>query len=235
MRAGARAGRERVGIELVYAPIPARALDADIAVLSAAEQSRASAMTHAGARASTVTARALLRRELGRVLGVPPQDVPLTAASGAPRLPDDRLHVSIAHAGGLAVVGWTHLGRLGVDLEPLDRDVDRDRLAPRVFAVTELADADAMAPRPFLERWTRKEAWLKAVRVGLGVPLRALTVTTGPDPRVTAVPDGVDDATPAARWRLGTFDVDDGWIGAWCLDIGAGAPPTDVRIRAAAG
>jgi 4'-phosphopantetheinyl transferase len=222
-------------VDIVHTVIPPRARDVDFSILSAAEQTRALRMRHEGARSSTVTARALLRRELGHVLDVAPCDVPLTTASGVPRLDGNPLHVSIAHAGGVAMVGWTRHGRLGLDVEPLDRDVDRVRLAPRVFAVSELSDPDATAPRPFLERWTRKESWLKAVGIGIGVPLRDLVVTCGPHPRVVAIPAEIADAGPVERWQIGTFDVAGTHVAAWCLDVGTPQRGVQVRIRRAAG
>jgi len=221
----------RITITIEVAPIPSRPAARDLALLTPGEHARAASMAHDGARCAFVTGRSLLRRVLAPVLECAPLDVPLAAVDGAPRiLGPDAPWVSVSHAGGRVVVGWTRSGRLGLDIEPLDRDVDRVRLGPRVFAPGELAEPDALEPRPFLCRWTRKEAWLKAVGVGIGLPLRDLDVTTDSPARLRAIPAGAPDGGPIERWRIGAFDPGPGHLGAWCVDVGPGVAPGEVEV-----
>lgn len=223
-------------LEVVSRVVPDEIARDDLAILTDAERGRAESMRHDGARATFVAGRSLLRRVLGEVEGLPPLQVPLAAVSGPPRLlGPGRPWISVSHAGGLVAVAWTRIGRLGIDLEPLDRDVDRVRLAPRVFAPEERADPDATDRRPFFERWTRKEAWLKAVGTGIGVPLRELVVTSGPAPRIVAVPLGAPDPMPPERWRLGALDLGPAHVGAWCVDAGSAAVEIRVSERIASG
>jgi len=87
----------------------------------------------------------------------------------------------------------------------VDRRVDIDRLVPTVFSErerSELALLDAIGQRRrFFELWTLKEAYIKAVGMGLALPLRAITfgLSAGSQPSITFEPSVSDDST---RWWL---------------------------------
>lgn len=82
------------------------------------------------------------------------------------------LSVSLSHTDGLAAVAVSLGGEVGVDVERV-RDVEMSReemldlLTPREFGL--LQDGPTRN-RSFLRLWTRKEACLKALGVGLSVP-----------------------------------------------------------------
>jgi 4'-phosphopantetheinyl transferase len=87
---------------------------------------------------------------------------------------------------------------VGVDVEEHRAAVDVEGLAPRLCAPPELEALRALAPAArrvaFFELWTRKEALLKAVGCGLGLPLPEveLAFPLGPGRRQVALtpPDG---------------------------------------------
>ena len=70
--------------------------------------------------------------------------------------------------------------RVGVDIEVERRRVRLDALAARVLSPEEHADWLAVDParqlHAFLERWTAKEAFLKAIGAGITVPLSDVPV-----------------------------------------------------------
>ncbi len=90
------------------------------------------------------------------------------------------LRFSVAHTRGLVACAVAIDRDVGVDVEALDRRLDVDALARRVFAREEidaLARLDPSARRiAFFERWTLKEALLKARGVGLAVSPAAVVV-----------------------------------------------------------
>jgi hypothetical protein len=102
------------------------------------------------------------------------------------------LYVSVAHGGAWVVVAVTALAPVGVDVEPVARDLDVDGLAAQVLAPAERDVLDGLAAaearrRALLTWWTRKEAVLKATGDGLRIDPRDVVVSP-PDalPRLIA-------------------------------------------------
>jgi 4'-phosphopantetheinyl transferase len=152
--------------------------------------------------------------------------------AGGPRL-------SIAHAGDVVLVAVDAdppedaegLG-LGVDVERLEAGVGMERPIAAVRRRDDLwrvaaapAELDALGALPeeerdaaFLALWTRKEAVLKACGRGLTVPMTALAVTLGDDPRVFRVRPGAGLPDPS-RTLLADVDVPAGHRAAVALVV----------------
>ncbi|MCR4514912.1 4'-phosphopantetheinyl transferase superfamily protein [Aeromicrobium sp. 50.2.37] len=140
----------------------------------------------------------LLERAAAERLGRPGVEVVRTCPScgssshGRPVSPGEpALGLSLAHAGGLALVAVVQGARVGVDLELLGTDVEH-------LADVALGPRDAPAPTPseLLRTWTRKEAVLKAVGVGLAVDPSELAVSGAHDPAELVSWSVVDVADP---------------------------------------
>lgn len=89
---------------------------------------------------------------------------------GRPTLsePYAALPISIAHTPGVVAVAVGTPGQyIGVDVEFRHRQVRKDRIAARVFSAAEQSHAET-SPGAFWAIWTRKEALLKALGLGLG-------------------------------------------------------------------
>jgi 4'-phosphopantetheinyl transferase len=122
-----------------------------------------------------VARRGWLRCLLGHYLGVHPEVLRFAYdANGKPRLAgaaDPRLRFNMSHSGGLAVYAVCTDREVGVDVERVSEDVDIEALPQRVFSATEEETLAALPAdlrvRAFFECWTRKEAYLKAIGVGL--------------------------------------------------------------------
>lgn len=122
---------------------------------------------------------------------------PLTLA--APDLPGLALpHVSVSHSGDVVVVALCAHAPVGVDVEAVpDVDLGDDVLAA-VLPPGRLPEVLRATPRErcevFTGCWTRAEAVLKALGVGLVVPLSAVDLVEGrlwrPGPQVPLVPAG---------------------------------------------
>lgn len=136
-----------------------------MALLDDVERTRLSTMPPDRQRAFT-TARALLRRVVGARLGLPPSEVSLAARCdrcagphGPVTVVGHDLEVSVSRPGPLVAVAVGSGGRLGVDVEEVDR-VARAPLG-RVLPVAGASDDDVA------RSWVRREAALKAVGAGL--------------------------------------------------------------------
>jgi len=123
--------------------------------------------------------------------------------NGKPVLEGSRGHVefNLAHSGGEAVIALADGAAVGVDIE-LHRPIsDLESLARLVFSDVERRNLN-LAPDPlsaFLNGWTRKEAYVKALGMGLTAPLREITVSLSD--RAALFSTGLRDQS-ASYWRL---------------------------------
>jgi 4'-phosphopantetheinyl transferase len=132
-----------------------------------------------------IVAHGAVRSILAGRLGVGPDAVALTRLCdqcgdplhGKPVLPDHPdLWFSLSHSESFAMVAVASGARVGVDLEIERPRPQLERLAARVLSDEEHAEWLEAEPRlrtdAFLERWTAKEAYLKAIGAGIWRPLR---------------------------------------------------------------
>ena len=176
------------------------------------EAARAARFHFARDRRRYTVARAALRLILGRYLGQPPAGINIGYAKhGKPHLPHHpALQFNLAHAHELALLALAPGRVVGIDLEYRLRPLpDRLPIAQRFFAPAEYAALQALPPAQqpaaFLNGWTRKEAFIKALGEGLTHPLNSFTVTLRPGEPARFLDIGGDPAG-AAHWSLLAFD-----------------------------
>lgn len=173
-----------------------------------------------------VVGRGVLRTLLGAYLATPPARLAFTygergkpdlAAAGA----GPPLFFNLSNSHELALLGVTREREVGVDLEHLKPMAELDKIAERFFAPPESATLLDLPPaereRAFFRCWTRKEAYLKAVGVGLAAPLDSFVVTLGPGepPRMLSLRG---DPAAGARWRYWHLEPAPGYLGALAVE-----------------
>jgi 4'-phosphopantetheinyl transferase len=179
-------------------------------LLSRDEQERAGKFRYAEHRAHYIVARASLRQLLAERLGTAPWAVEFVETKyGKPRLAPVHgsadLEFNLSHSGILALYAFTRGRAVGVDVELIREVPDADDLAERFFSVKETAMLRAFPLErrslAFLACWTRKEAFIKALGLGLSCPLDAFDVTIDPDApaRITRIEERVDRG---ANWAM---------------------------------
>jgi 4'-phosphopantetheinyl transferase len=172
--------------------------------LSSDELARAERLRSDLARARYIAGRAALRRVLGHWLGCSPADIPIAyGTNGKPMLDGGRGNVdfSLAHSEGDAVIALAVGAAVGVDIELLRPLADVESLAQLAFSDVERRELE-IAPDPvsaFLHGWTRKEAYVKALGLGLGAPLKDITVSLSD--RAKLLSTGLQDQS-VSDWRL---------------------------------
>ena len=119
------------------------------------------------------TAHTALRQILGwRLNCLPDRLLFHHNAHGKPHLAYHRLAFNLSHSGSYALIAMAEHGTVGVDLERRDPLRELDLMADQVFAASELLFFRALPAtqrqHAFFIAWTRKEAALKAL--GLGLP-----------------------------------------------------------------
>ena len=200
--------------------------DASDGILSPHERARAARFRHRIDRDRWTHAHVALRGILGRYLGLPPQEVRFTrneeaaagrATAAKPALASDpRLRFSLAHAGDRAALAVAWEREVGIDLEPIDPALDLRPLLSIACSPAEAARIDPMPPPDrvarFLELWTAKEAYLKAIGLGLFRDPRMLEIEFRPDRH--AVVHDAHDPDAASRWGVRFLDAGPGWAAA---------------------
>ena len=179
------------GMEILMTRLDAtpEALAALAACLSDAERQRARRYHLEVPRRRFVVARAWLRRLLGARLDVQPAAVALTYGRNgkpalAPRFAAAGWRFNVSHCGELAICAISRGREVGVDVEEVRALEGADDIAARFFARGENQAYRALAPedRPlgFFNCWTRKEAFVKALGVGLSLSLQRFEVSLAP-------------------------------------------------------
>lgn len=120
--------------------------------------------------------RGLLRALLGRYLQREPASLRFaTGEHGKPQLMGDassQLAFNMSHSGELALYAFSDAGAVGVDVEVARRPVEEVAIAARALGAAEANRLQALDPsvrgREFLRAWTRHEAELKCLGVGIG-------------------------------------------------------------------
>lgn len=187
-------------------------------ILSEEERARAERFHDAKARIAFVVARNWLRRVLALYVPVPPPQLRFgETAFGKPFLASAHggrpVAFNLSHSGELAIVAVAQDMPVGIDIErirPVSADLLAGCLAPR-----ELAMLAALTPElreeSFIRCWTRKEACLKAIGVGLNGSPASFEVSLDPSgARLLAVES---DQAEADLWQLADLEPAPGYCG----------------------
>ena len=176
----------------------------------------------------TLTSRACLRLLLGMYVGRSPCQIALEATpEGKPILggqaTPDRIEFNVSHSAEWVMLGFSRGPALGLDVE-CHREIEFDDLVTGFFSPIE-RKAWASLPstnrcEAFFTAWTRKEAYLKALGVGLAKSLDSFSVTleAGSDGRLVWC---ADNPRAPQTWRFISIDPAPGYAGALALDNSA--------------
>ena len=140
------------------------------ALLSQDELDRAGRFHFEKDRTAFILARGFLRTMLGRYLGGEVRFV--YGSHGKPALDRAGPSFNLSHTDGLAMLGLTLEGEIGVDVERIRPMEDREAIAERYFSPSEYGQV--LSDEVFFQCWTRKEAYIKAVGGGLSIPLKSI-------------------------------------------------------------
>ncbi|MGV9319660.1 4'-phosphopantetheinyl transferase family protein [Streptomyces sp. NPDC003660] len=181
-------------------------------------------------------AHAALRRVLSHYLAVPPGEVVLGRhpcprcahpRHGRPRVewPSTGLEFNLSRSGPHWLLAVAAGRRVGVDLEG-DRGLDVDGAAGRVMSAAELAHVhsrpdESARTRAFFRCWTRKEAVVKAIGVGIVTDLRTVDVRPRQDGPVLV---GHTEPDSTGSWLVQDLRTADGLSAALAREAGTAGP-----------
>ncbi len=197
--------------------------------LSPIEQARADRFRFQKDRAAYEKARGVLRFLLGNYFRTNPADIEiLTTELGKPYvsklLNKQILSFNLSHASGLGIYAFTLNHSIGIDVENLRAIPNLEELAARFFSANEqeslrVADPSALT-KLFLQYWVRKEAYLKALGLGLSISPEEVDVSFPPipSPQLTLFqPKIISDPN---IWSLMDFFPTDESVAALVVDAG---------------
>ncbi|WP_082219340.1 4'-phosphopantetheinyl transferase superfamily protein [Massilia sp. NR 4-1] len=147
------------------------------ALLSDAERRRLDSYRFQRNKLQHGMGRALLRLALARECHCAPREIELVPdCQGKPRMAaPEPIAFSISHCEGHVAVALSRLPRIGVDIEDSAApQAGYDAVARRSFSAREydwIRTADTGGFARFIELWTLKEAYLKALGAGLSKPM----------------------------------------------------------------
>jgi 4'-phosphopantetheinyl transferase len=144
-------------------------------------------------RRTFLISRGIMRSVLGCYTGSDPRTISFnTSQKGKPFLPFCRdITFNLSHSDSHIAFAVGKTGPLGVDIETYKPDMSFSELAEKCLSSEEYQHFDRIAPwketermKYFLKIWTLKEAYLKALGVGINKSLDKLTFQFRPDNKI---------------------------------------------------
>lgn len=212
---------------------------ADLAVLDSGELQRSERYRTLRSATRFVSSRAAARRLLAPLLDTAPEMIRFgrrpcpgcgSAQHGPPRIvrPDWDAWISISYGSGIGLLAVAD-GPVGVDVErvrPLVvEELAGTALTPAETAALRSLPCDEERHSALARCWTRKEAVLKGM--GLGIVLDLSAIETRPLER-----EQVTVAVGSEPWTVAELPLPTGWSGALALPTGSRTHPSDVPVRA---
>ncbi|HSV68050.1 MAG TPA: 4'-phosphopantetheinyl transferase superfamily protein [Mycobacteriales bacterium] len=185
-------------------------------ILAAEELQRRDRLRQEGARVRFFGARLLSRVALSRYVDVPPSAWRFRKGQyGRPEIEGEShgLDFNITHTDGMIAVVVARWRRCGLDVERRPCRPEAVRLIKKVLAPPELAFV-RMCPgelrrRIFADLWVAKEAYTKALGMGLSRPFNTFGTRRKDDGTLELV-DPTIPPEEQARWQMEVFHLADG-------------------------
>lgn len=196
--------------------------------LSQDEKDKADRFRFADDRRRFIFARGTLRHLLAQQLDQSPEQVTFCYGTyGKPAInfsvrsnrqaligADCSFHFNLSHSGEIALCALGYQRTVGVDIEQVRTIKRLDGMMKRTLVESEQRQVESQASpsHAFLQRWTCKEAYLKAIGLGLTQSMQTVEVQLDP-PKLLQVPESC-----AEGWQLHVMDLPEGYVGALAVE-----------------
>ena len=194
--------------------------------LSESELSRYRQIRSDHDRLRFAASHSILRIIIGIYLRIAPSDVRyVTNSFGKPMLANGAgltgFFFNLSHSADRIALVFARSALVGVDIEKLDSAIDYSGIARDFFSHHEAQAILSCPPSEqigaFFRCWTRKEAYIKAIGMGLSVPLTSFVVSVDDSPGPFLVRES-GDLRPKLGWSIVSLGMENGYYGALALD-----------------
>ena len=192
-------------------------------LLSREELERAAKFIKPGDTDGFILSRGLLRRILAECLNIEPSALQFSRnKQGKPFLADGTLEFNVSHSRDRLLIAVTAGRAVGIDIEFRRSGLNMESIAKRWFAPAEQKFFHSLENPSdgFFEIWAKKEAYVKALGLGIYKELNTFAVPTGEKPFSANISND-------ARWFFKTLEIDSGYAAA----VVSEAPPVPVNLR----
>lgn len=191
-------------------------------ILNNTEKERSDKFHFKTDRKRYITTKALLKIILAQTLSTEPGQInfefnkygkPLIKNSNSP-------HFNVSHSADIGIIAITDVASIGVDVEKYRKRMNSPKVAKRFFSEKE-AKAFLSLPHEqrlqgFFNCWTRKEAFIKALGLGLAMPLRDFDVTLKPGEE-TILEHVIRNGEHAEDWTLKNIPLENDYAAAFAV------------------
>ncbi len=191
-------------------------------LLSDDERARADRFRRPADRLHFVVGRARMRTILGRYVKREATRLHFCySAHGKPALREEdgenRIRFNMSRSPGLGLLALQLDEDLGIDIERIRPFPDALAIARRLFAAAEHEALEALPSEErnatFFRYWTRKEAAVKSIGLGLSYPVNAFTLSRDPGDAAELLVVAGEKGT-APRWSLPVPEPCSGYVAA---------------------
>jgi 4'-phosphopantetheinyl transferase len=218
----------RQTIQVCYAVVPETPdcdwLAVQLGLLSSDERQRYGRFHFDRDRYSYLTAHALLRTCLSTCADLAPADWSFAARRhGRPEITNpglEALRFNLSHTSGLVACVICHEDDCGIDVESVRNARHQlDSIAQRMFSATEAAALAVLSgearSRYFFQHWTLREAYVKALGVGIGFPTHKLVFSVDDSGIHLSLGAGIEGQVD--NWQFSLLEPDDQHLVALAL------------------
>lgn len=173
-----------------------------------------------------VASRGILRAILSNYLSEAPETIHFRYTYYGkpflePKIGKASLHFNVTHTEDIALYVIAQARRVGIDIERYRSIPDAEAIAERFFSPREKRALYNLSIQQrqlaFLRCWTRKEAYIKAVGIGLSLPLDQFSVTLNPDEPAQLLRTDYDLAI-IEHWELHELEPGQGYLAALAVE-----------------
>jgi len=194
-------------------------LDTFWQILADDEKARADRFVFAKHRERYIVIHGILRQLLARYLQINPQEINFVNNKyGKPQAAN--IYFNITHSHDMALLGFTKISEIGVDIEFIRKDFASSNIAKRFFSEPEVKALSKAKDQTsaFFNCWTRKEAFIKAIGQGLSFPLNKFDVAIGAK-KGSLLLNVRDNKYKVADWSLMSLNAPKNYTAALCSTI----------------
>ncbi|MBN7810761.1 4'-phosphopantetheinyl transferase superfamily protein [Algoriphagus sp. H41] len=193
----------------IHIPDHLDAIEREIGLLVEAEQKRSDSYVRQEDRNRYVLGKIYLKKLLSSYLKTDPSELEFKYSDQQkPTLENfPWVHFNVSHSGDYIIIGFANKWSVGVDIEQMTPNVDLYNMIINCMSSTEVSVIlnSEMPRQMFYKYWTRKEALLKGLGIGLTDRLKDISCSDG----LNLVP--IEFSGFASTWKVWSFEMEDSY------------------------